>query len=105
VEEAAKEHHKALFAADLVCQEELKKGDFVYSLLIGDRHSQVLSRCLSELGAARDGSDSKSSGEKLGQVEQHLHFHFSSSNRPGRPGAAGSISFSSAARAIPITCT
>jgi hypothetical protein len=60
---SAKEHHKALFAADLVCQEELKKGNFVYSLLIGDRHSQVLSRYLGELGAARDGSASKSSGE------------------------------------------
>ncbi len=34
VEEAAKEHHKDLFAADLVCQEELKKGNVVYSPLI-----------------------------------------------------------------------
>jgi hypothetical protein len=36
VEEAAKEHHKDLFAADLVVsQEELKKGNVVYSPLIG----------------------------------------------------------------------
>jgi hypothetical protein len=35
MEEAAKEHHKDFFAADLVCQEELKKGNVMYSLLIG----------------------------------------------------------------------